>query len=85
MIQALVPLGLRAEENALRQEVATLAGPRQARGDGHAGIARWGASRPGGGARAQVRQSKLTRPSAIAMLKRTSYLLAEFLSLDPPA
>ena len=43
MIQALIPLGLRAVEDALQQEVATLAGPRHARGDGHAGIARWGA------------------------------------------
>ena len=42
MIQALIPLGLRAVEDALQQEVATLAGPRHARGDGHAGIARWG-------------------------------------------
>ena len=42
MIQALIPLGLRAVEEALQQEVATLAGPRHARGDGHPGIARWG-------------------------------------------
>ena len=42
MIQALIPLGLRAVENALQQEVTALAGARHARGDGHAGIARWG-------------------------------------------
>ena len=42
MIQALIPLGLRAVEDALQQEVTTLAGARHARGDGHAGIARWG-------------------------------------------
>ena len=46
MIQALIPLGLRAVEDALQREVPTLAGARHARGDGHAGIARWG-SPPG--------------------------------------
>lgn len=46
MIQALIPLGLRAVEEALTKEVRALAGARYARDDGHAGISRWG-SQPG--------------------------------------
>ena len=42
MIQALIPLGLKAVEEALQQEVAALAGARYAHADGHVGIARWG-------------------------------------------
>jgi putative transposase len=46
MIQALIPLGLRAVEEALKHEVRALAGARYARDDGHAGISRWG-TQPG--------------------------------------
>ena len=46
MIQALIPLGLRAVEEALQQEVRALAGRRYARADGRPGISRWG-SQPG--------------------------------------
>lgn len=42
MIQALIPLGLRAVEEALQQEVTALAGPRYAHGDATPGVARWG-------------------------------------------
>lgn len=42
MIQALIPLGLRAVGEALVAEVAALAGPRYARDDAHPDIARWG-------------------------------------------
>jgi transposase-like protein len=42
MIEALIPLGLRAVEDALQQEVRALAGVRYAHEDGHPGIARWG-------------------------------------------
>ena len=42
MIQALIPLGLLAVEQALQAEVTALAGARYAHADGHAGIARWG-------------------------------------------
>jgi putative transposase len=45
MIQALIPLGLRAVEDALQQEVKSLAGAKYARDDEAsetAGIARWG-------------------------------------------
>lgn len=42
MIQALIPLGLLAVEEALQQEVVALAGPRYAHADGRPGVARWG-------------------------------------------
>lgn len=42
MIQALIPLGLKAVEEALLADVAALAGPRYARDDARPGIARWG-------------------------------------------
>ena len=42
MIQALIPLGLRAVEEALQQEVTALAGARYAHQDGAPGIVRWG-------------------------------------------
>ncbi|MHB1163478.1 MAG: IS256 family transposase [Minisyncoccota bacterium] len=45
MIQALIPLGLRAVEDALRAEVEALAGPRYARDDAPAAVVRWGAQR----------------------------------------
>ncbi|MEO6527193.1 MAG: hypothetical protein ABIP93_11250, partial [Gemmatimonadaceae bacterium] len=46
MIQDLIPLGLRAVEDALAQEVTALAGARYAHADAHPGIARWG-TQPG--------------------------------------
>jgi putative transposase len=45
MIQALIPLGLRAVEEALVQEVTALAGPRYARDDDRPDVVRWGAQR----------------------------------------
>lgn len=46
MIQALIPLGLRAVEEALQAEVRALAGARYERGDGPPGVVRWG-TQPG--------------------------------------
>ena len=43
MIRALIPLGLKAVEEALLVEVNTLAGPRYARDDARPGVVRWGA------------------------------------------
>ncbi len=45
LIQALIPLGLQAVEDALPQEVLALAGARYAHADGHTGVARWGRQR----------------------------------------
>jgi transposase-like protein len=42
MIQALIPLGLRAVEEALQAEVAALAGPRYAHHDPRPEVVRWG-------------------------------------------
>ena len=42
MIQALIPLGLRAVEEALQAEVTALAGARYDRGDAHPEVVRWG-------------------------------------------
>lgn len=43
LIQALIPLGLKAVEEALVQEVASLAGARYAHDDAHPAVVRWGA------------------------------------------
>ena len=45
LIQALIPLGLRAVEEALQREVELPAGPRYARGDGAPDRVRWGRQR----------------------------------------
>ena len=45
MIQALIPLGLKAVEEALLAEVTALAGPRYARDDARPDVVRWGAQR----------------------------------------
>ena len=42
MIQALIPLGLKAVEDALQQQVLALASRRYAHGEGQPGLARWG-------------------------------------------
>ena len=43
MIQALIPLGLKAVEDALLGEVEALAGPRYSRRDAQPAVVRWGA------------------------------------------
>ncbi len=45
MIQALIPLGLKAVEEALQRDVTALAGARYAHGDGTPSVARWGQQR----------------------------------------
>lgn len=45
VIQALIPLGLLAVQEALVEEVTALAGPRHARDDGRSSVVRWGAQR----------------------------------------
>jgi transposase-like protein len=42
MIQALIPLGLKAVEQALLADVTALAGPRYQRNDAHPDLVRWG-------------------------------------------
>ena len=45
MIRALIPLGLRAVEEALARDVRALADARYARDDGHPDVVRWGTNR----------------------------------------
>ena len=45
LIRALIPLGLKAVEEALVAEVTALAGPRYARADDRPDVVRWGAQR----------------------------------------
>ena len=45
MIRALIPLGLKAVEDALVADVNALAGPRYARDDDRPSVVRWGAQR----------------------------------------
>jgi hypothetical protein len=45
MIQALIPLGLKAVAEALQRDVTALAGARHAHDDGTPGVARWGQQR----------------------------------------
>lgn len=45
MIQALIPLGLKAVAEALQRDVTALAGARYAHDDGTPGVARWGQQR----------------------------------------
>ena len=45
LIQALIPLGLAAVEQALSQEVTALAGARYARDEAHPDVVRWGEQR----------------------------------------
>ncbi len=45
LIQALIPIGLEAVNEVLKQEVSQLAGERYSRGGGVPGYARWGGQR----------------------------------------
>ena len=45
VIQALIPLGLKAVEDVLVNEVTALVGPRYARDDERPDVVRWGATR----------------------------------------
>lgn len=81
MIQALIPLGLQAVEDALQQEVLALAGPRYAHADGRPAIARWG-SQAGSVFLAdqklplsvpRVRNRAQPHPNALAEMDRTRW------------
>lgn len=81
MIHALIPLGLRAVEDALQAELLALTGVRYARGDGAAGLVRWGAQpgavyvadqklaaiHPGEGARVAARARAPARRRPLAL------------------
>ena len=82
MIQALIPLGLRAVEDALQQEVAALAGARYAHDDGQLGIARWG-SQPGSISLAD-QKLPITVPRVRDLRARAEIPLATYAQLQAP-
>jgi putative transposase len=82
MIQALIPLGLAAVEEALQHEVTTLAGARYARGDGTAGIARWGAQR--GSVFLADQKVPVTVPRVRDLRTNTERPLATYAALQTP-
>lgn len=82
MIQALIPLGLRAVEEALQQEVLALAGTRYAQADGHPGIARWG--RQAGSIYLADQKLPITVPRVRDRVARAECPLATYAQLQTP-
>ena len=82
MIQALIPLGLRAVEEALQQDVAALAGRRYAHDDGHAGIARWGTQR--GSIYLADQKVPITVPRVRDLQAKTELPLATYAQFQTP-
>ena len=82
MIQALIPLGLRAVEDALQQEVAELAGARYAHADGRPGIVRWGSQ--AGSIYLADQKLPITVPRVRDLGTRTELALATYAQLQTP-
>ena len=82
LIQALIPLGLQAVEDALQQEVLALAGARYAHADGHAGIARWGRQR--GSVYLADQKLPITVPRVRDVRAQTEVPLATYAQLQTP-
>lgn len=82
MIQALIPLGLKAVEDALQKEVTALAGPRYAHGDATPGIARWGKQR--GSIYLADQKLAVTVPRVRNMLEKTEVPLTTYTKLQTP-
>jgi putative transposase len=82
LIQALIPLGLRAVEEALQQEVTALAGPRYAHGDGHPEVVRWG--RQAGSIYLAEQKLPITVPRVRDVARRTEVPLTTYAQLQIP-
>ena len=82
MIQALIPLGLRAVEEALVAEVSSLAGPRYARDDERPGVVRWGAQR--GSIYLADQKLPVTVPRVRDRSQRREVALATYAALQTP-
>jgi putative transposase len=82
MIQALIPLGLRAVEEALQTEVAALAGARYAHHDGAEGVARWGTQR--GSIYLADQKLPITVPRVRDLHAKTEVPLATYAQLQTP-
>ena len=81
MIQALIPC-LRAVEDALQTEVATLADGRNARHDGAQGVARWGTQR--GSIYLADQKQPITVPRVRDLKAKTELPLATYAQLQTP-
>jgi transposase-like protein len=82
MIQALIPLGLPAVEEALLAEVEALAGPRYARDDERSAVVRWGAQR--GSIYLADQKLPITVPRVRDGQARREVPLATYAALQPP-
>jgi putative transposase len=82
MIQALIPLGLQAVEEALLAEVRALAGPRYARDDARPDVVRWGAQ-PGSIYLAD-QKLPITVPRVRDQRERREIPLATYAALQTP-
>lgn len=82
MIQALIPLGLKAVEEALLAEVRTLAGPRYAHDDERPDLVRWGAQ-PGSIYLAD-QKLPITVPRVRNQRERCEVPLATYAALQTP-
>jgi putative transposase len=82
LIQALIPLGLQAVEDALQHEVLALAGARYAHADGHPGIARWGRQR--GSIYLADQKLPIAVPRVRDVRTRTEVPLATYAQLQTP-
>ena len=82
MIQALIPLGLRAVEEALQQEVSALAGARYARHGGAPGVVRWG--QQAGSIFLADQKLPITVPRVRDQVARSEVPLATYATLQTP-
>lgn len=82
MIQALIPLGLKAVEEALVAEVTALAGPRYARHDDRPNVVRWG--KPPGSVYVADQKLRITVPRVRDGLTRREVPLTTYTTLQSP-
>ena len=82
VIQALIPLGMQAVEEALQREVTALAGARYAHHDGASGIARWGTQR--GSIYLADQKLPITVPRVRDLHAKTELPLATYAQLQTP-
>jgi putative transposase len=82
MIQALIPLGLRAVEEALQAEVRALAGERYAHADAHPDVVRWGQQR--GSVYLADQKLPVTVPRVRDRRERCEIPLATYAALQTP-
>lgn len=82
MIQALIPLGLRAVEEALQAEVTALAGERYAHADDHPDVVRWG--KQSGSIYLADQKLPVTVPRVRDRMEKREIPLATYAALQSP-